>query len=269
MGHTRLGTIPKSHKWAAVVAGLVRLEGAVLPGELKFSESIAAIAVRTLEAAEAGLNKAANDQGLQYTFYVLSQLALSARQENWPEALHKIGIDLSESSSVFDLTVELQNVIDRHISASSRPNDVSEMAQRAAGEAITALAASAAVTLFGSGRDELQRAIRPLSTKKGFCELGQTFFGRFIARFLNFYLSRLTAAQISSRKFYQVGEVSSFNEALQAHCHQSARVVHDFCGEWFSKTEFQEGINLDNASRFVAVAVRKLKSELQQQRAES
>jgi hypothetical protein len=264
MGHTRLGAIPKSRKWTAVIAELGGLEGAVLPGDRKFSEGIAAVARRTLEAAEVGLDKAANQRGLQYTFYLLTQLALSAREGDWPQALRRIGIEISESSSVFDLTVEIQGAVDRHISAFSRPSDVSEMAQGAAGEAITSLAASEAVTLFGSGRDDLQRAIRCLSTKKGFSDLGQIFFGRFIARFVNFYLSRLTAG-----KLHQVGEVSSFNQALQTHCEQSARIVRDFCGEWFSKTEFQEGINLDNASRFVAVAVSKLKSELQRQRAES
>lgn len=269
MGHTRLGRIPKSQKWAAVVAELSRLEGGVLPGAKQFSESVGAIALRTLQAAETGLNKATNDQGLRYAFYILSRLALSSREENWPRALQTIGIKLSERSSVFDLTMEVHAAIDRHISASSRPSDVSEIAQQAAGEAITALATSKAVTLFGSGRDELKQAIRSLSTKKGFSVLGQIFFGRFMARFLNFYLSRVTTAQITSGNFYQVGEISSFNEALRTHCEQSARVVHDFCGEWFSKTEFQEGINLENASRFVAVAVNKLRSELEQQRAES
>lgn len=263
MGHTRLGTIPKSRKWTAVVAELDKLEGAALPDERKFSESIAAIAGRTLDAAEAGLNKAANERGLRYAFYLLSQLALSSREESWPQALKKIGIDLSEDSSVFDLTLELQSAVDRHISMYSRPSDISEMAQRAIGEAVSALAASESVTLFGSGREELQRAIRPLSTKKGFSELGQVFFARFMSRFLNFYLSRLTAGRLP-----QTGAVSSFNKALQTHCEQSARIVRDFCGEWFSKTEYLEGIDLDNASGFVAVAMKKLQLELRRQRAE-
>ena len=131
MGHTRLGTIPKSRRRTAVVAELDKLEGAALPGGLEFSESIAVIAGRTLEAAEAGLNKAVNEQGHRYAFYLLSQLALSAREENWPQALQKIGMELSEDSSVFDLTVELQGAVDRHISAFSRPTDIPVMAKGA------------------------------------------------------------------------------------------------------------------------------------------
>jgi hypothetical protein len=42
--------------------------------------------------------------------------------------------------------------------------------------------------------------------------------------------------------------------------------VHDFCGEWYSKTEFKTGIDLANSSRFVAVAMKKLQAELVKQR---
>jgi hypothetical protein len=47
---------------------------------------------------------------------------------------------------------------------------------------------------------------------------------------------------------------------------ESARIVHDFCGEWFSKTEFQKGIDLDNTSNFMAVTLKKLQAELNRQR---
>jgi len=243
MGHTRLGTIPKSRKWSEVVAELARFGSDVAAEQRTLQAGIATIARRAIEAAGGALKGAADDIGLRYTFYLLTQITLSAREEDWVEALRKNGIDLSGSSSVFDLTVELQAAVDRRISASSHPSDVSEMAQSAAGEAIAALASSEAVTMFGSGRDELQRAIRSLSTKKGFSDLGQVFFGRFIARLLNFYLSRVTASQLGAGEFRQVGEISSFNQALQAHCEQSARIVRDFCGEWYSKTEFIQGID--------------------------
>ena len=61
-------------------------------------------------------------------------------------------------------------------------------------------------------------------------------------------------------------ELSGLNEALKTHCLQSARIVHDFCGEWYSKTEFQRGIDLENTSGFMAVALRKLEAELRRQR---
>src|SRR5262249_19116033 len=68
--------------------------------------------------------------------------------------------------------------------------------------------------------------------KKGFGELGQRFFGTFVARFLNFYLSRVTAATLGSRGLRDLADLTEFNRSLRMHCNQSARIVRDFCGEW-------------------------------------
>ncbi len=143
------------------------------------------------------------------------------------------------------------------------------MAVRAATDALTTLAAPRAHTLFGETGEELRMAVRPLSTKAGFAELGQVFFGRFISGFLNFYLSRVTAAHLGAERLQQVGDITTFNRALDAHCRESARIVRDFAGQWFSKTEYQQGISLDNTGGFVAIALGKLQEELRLQGAGS
>ena len=65
-----------------------------------------------------------------------------------------------------------------------------------------------------------------------------------------------------------LGDVAEFNEALRTHCDQSARIVRDFCGEWYSKTAYKQGIDVENTSRFLAVAVNKLRSEFELQGSE-
>jgi len=267
MGHQRLGTIPTSRKWSAVVAevagGTPGAEGS-LP--LTTVDAIVDVAQRALEAAEEGLRQAIDDKGLRYTFYLLTQIVLAARETDWRQELGILGITLTDEASVFELTGEIQRVIDGHLDSRGGATDISEMAQVAAGEAIAGLAGPRAVTLFGTGQAELQEAIRSLSTKAGFSDLGQRFFGCFLARFLNFYLSRVTAGQVGGQRIEQVDDLSRFNEALRTHCLQSARIVHDFCGEWYSKTEFQKGIDLDNTSAFLAVALQKFQAEFKRQR---
>lgn len=264
MGHSRLGLPPTTRKWTSVVS-LVTGGGTEVGGPL-LSEDVAKIATQALDAAEAALKRAISDEGLRYSFYLLTQLVLAARKEDWHEQLAKLGIHLSANATLFDLTAEIQNAIDDHIASYGHRSDVSEMAQQAAGEAVATLAGPRAMSLFGSDKEQLRRALHALSTKKGFAELGQRFFGRFVSYFLNFYLSRITAAQLGKAQLPQVGELSRFNEVLKIHCEQSARIVRDFCGEWYSKTEFREGISLDNTSRFMAVALEKLQAELRRQR---
>lgn len=264
MGHQRLGDIPKTQKWQNVVAkvagGGLGAQGAPLQPDV-----LQEIASETLTAAEGGLLKAIDDPGLRYTFYLLTQIVLAARDPEWLARLESLGIRLSEDSSLFDLTSEVQGVIDDHFSSKGGSTDISEIAQQAAGEALARLAGPRAVTLFGAGSDELRDAVKELSTKAGFSRLGQRFFSGFMSRFLNFYISRITASQSAEPRIQQSGDLTQFNEALDTHCFQSARIVHDFCGEWYSKTEFQQGIDLGNTSGFMAVALKKLKNEFQRQ----
>jgi hypothetical protein len=268
VGHTRLGKLPKTEKWLALVG---RIAGVgVSGGVLSATSYVEAIAAQTLEAGRAGLDNAKRDSGVLYAFFLLTQVTLASRSTNWEDTLALHGIHLASNSTVFDLTSEIQAAIDRHVSdSSSGATDLSEMAQQSVGEALMSLADTRTTNLFGGSSDEVRNAIRTLSTKKGFGELGQRFFGRFVARFLNFYLSRATAAALGGPRLPELADIAEFNQALRAHCDQSARIVRDFCGEWYSKTAYQEGINPENASRFLAVAVRKLSSELEQQGGEA
>ena len=265
MRHQRLGEIPKSQKWSKVVANIVH-GGHGIGSVGTLLVNVETIANDTLDAAEFGLSRSIDDPGLQYTFYLLTQITLASREDDWKEYLADIGITLADDSSLFELTAELQDAIDSHVWDHGGATDVSEMAQQAAGEAISRLAGPNARTLFGSGSAELQDAVRKLSTKSGFSRLGQEFFGGFMARFLNFYLSRITTGQVGGDSLRQVSALSQFNDLLDAHCKQSAQIVRSFCGEWYSKTEFQKGINLQNTSGFMAIAMRKLQSELSKQK---
>lgn len=267
MGHTRLGSVPKTQSWEAVVAAIAEVPAHEPEQLVPPLVDVDAVARQCLLAAEAGLEHAKGDAGLQYAFYLLTQITLAAREPDWRQRLQRVGIDLPENATTLDLTVSFQTAIDDHIAAKGRRTDVSEMAQQAAGEALASLAGPRSVTLFGQGRSELLAALRELSTRKGFARLGQRFFGGFMSRFLNFYLSRVTAGNLGGDRFPQIGDLAQFNDALRLHCEQSARIVRDYCGSWYSKTEFQEGINPENTAAFTAVALKKLGSELKQQRA--
>jgi hypothetical protein len=261
MGHTRLGRIPKTRKWSEIVALLG--ETGKLP-----TEDLATISRRVLDATKTGLKLAADDPGVRYAFFLLTQLALASRKDDWSSRLSTLGISLPADATVFDLTAEVQGAIDDHLLSHGPRTDIGEIAQQAIGEALAATAGGQTPSMFLGGAENLQDALRGFSTKAGFADLGQKFFGQLLSRYLNFFLSRATADAVGRGRIAQLGDLNSFNDALVRHCEQSAHIVRDFCGEWYSKTEFQEGIDLQNASRFVAVALEKLQAEMRQQGAE-
>jgi hypothetical protein len=227
--------------------------------------AIGRIAAKTLDAAALGLERAVTDEGLRYTFYLLTQLALASRSDDWLSRLKESGIELSAKSSLLDLTSAFQLAVDDHLVAKGLSSDVAEIAQRAAGEALCSLAVDKANTLFGHDGDELRHAIRPLSTRAGFGALGQTFFGTFLTHYLNFYLSRITASEIGRGAIQDVSDITRFNSALARHCEQSAAIVRDFAGQWYSKTEYLHGISPKRTAGFLSVAIRKLQAELRSQ----
>lgn len=75
MGHIRLGNLPRTRKWQQVVA---LIEGGA---------GTAQIANATITAAEKGLKLAAEDKGLVETIWLLTQLPLAARSDNFAQAL--------------------------------------------------------------------------------------------------------------------------------------------------------------------------------------
>lgn len=267
MGHTRLGKIPKSKKWNTLVVEMVG-EGSSTLSSTLLSEEIEEIALQTLVAAGGGLNAAKSDAGLIYVFYLLSQIALASKKVGWYDELNNIGFHLSPTDSLMDFTTEVQSMVDDYLIRNHLESDISEIAQKAVSESLMVVLEPQAHTLFGSDLDELRITLKSYSTKTGFSNLSQVFFGRFLARFMNFYLSRITATIIGTNRLHHIGDISVFNTSLKNHCEQSARIVKDFSGEWYSKTDYMEGINLENTSKFIAVAVNKLQTELGKQREE-
>ena len=148
MGHTRLGTIPKTQQWKDIVG---QFTGTNIADAMTSPANIAAIAAKTLDATEEGLDRATADSGVRYTFFLMTQVALASRTSEWENTLRKHGVQIAHDSTVFDLAAQLQDAIDRYVGRSgSGATDLSEIAQMSAGEAITSLTASRTGTLFGS-----------------------------------------------------------------------------------------------------------------------
>src|SRR5262245_17829831 len=111
MGHTRLGTVPKTQQWKDII-GL--FAGTALPGGMASPANITAIAARTLDATEEGLERAVADPGVRYTFFLITQVALASRTTEWENKLRKFGVEITPDSTVFDLACQLHDAIDRH-----------------------------------------------------------------------------------------------------------------------------------------------------------
>lgn len=163
-GAYRLGKIPTTRKWNEVVSLVAGTQGMSSSPEADISN----ITARTLAAAQGVLDKSVDDPGVRYTFYLLTQIALASRKDNWEAALAAHGLRIASSHTVFDFTAEVRDAIDRYVRQSPRgATDISEIAQQAAGEALLGLSRAHSHSLFGESSEDVREMMCPLSTKKG------------------------------------------------------------------------------------------------------
>src|SRR5262249_23469981 len=144
--------------------------------------------------------------------------------------------------------------------------DLGEMGEMAAVETLVSSVGSVVPRLFGTDAKDVQRAVGRFSTRKGFASLTIAYVARLIERFLLYSLSRELSNHVGSgQSFANINEHIKFREALTVHCKETARIVEDYAGDWYSKKQFEEqttGITEKHVSRFLGYALKRVRDEL-------
>jgi len=254
MGHVRLGILPRTRKWRQVVA---LIEGGA---------GTAQLANATITAAERGLRRAAEDKGLVETIWLLTQLPLAARTQDFAGALRAAGLRVSDSPSLMEVVGALSDAVDLRLANNGGRTDLGEMAQMAAAETIAKEIGGRTQSLFGTTPDDVQRAFAQIATNKQFSGFARQFFARLTNRCLDYFLSRAMAHHVGEgKRFTTLAQQGEFSKALQTHCREAAKIVEVFSGGWFSKTNWENtGIPRDKAAGFAHAAMGKIISELRE-----
>ncbi len=251
MGHLRLGNLPKTESWQTVV-------GLVANGS-----SASEIAAAVLDASKKGLRQAPDDPAFVHAFWLLTQIPAAAHEKNFASALRSLDLAVSDSPSLLEIVSAFSNIVDQKNKEYGRRNDLSEIAQLAAAESLTAVAGAKTDSLFGVSAESVQGAFKGFSYKKQFSHIAHDFFSRVTKRYLTYYLSRELSNHVGpGKRFANIDKHGEFKKALEVHCRQTARIMEEFAGGWFSKNTFEGGIDHQSAKGFVYFALKKIRSEL-------
>lgn len=254
MGHVRLGNLPRTRKWRDVV------------GLIQGGAGTAQLANATITAAEDGFKLAAEDKGLVETLWLLTQLPLAARTQDFAGSLRKAGLNVSDSPSLMEVVGAMSDAVDHRLSNNGGRTDLGEMAQMAAAETISREIGGRTQSLFGTTAADVQSAFAQLGTSKQFSGFARQFFARLTNKCLDYFLSRAMAHHVGEGKqFATLAQQSEFSRALDTHCREASKIVEVFSGGWFSKTNWeQKGIPRENAAGFAHVAFKKIVAELKE-----
>jgi hypothetical protein len=254
MGHIRLGNLPRTRKWQQVVA---LIEGGA---------GTAQVANATIAAAEQGLNLAAEDKGLVETIWLLTQLPLAARGDDFGQALQSTGLDVSDSPGLMEVIGAFSDAIDKRLANNGGRTDLGEMAQMAASETMADIIGSRTQSLFGTTSDDVKNAFSKLATNKQFSIFARDFFSRLTNKCLDYFVSRATAHHVGEgRRFRTLAQQGEFTKALGTHSREASKIIEAFSGGWFSKTNWEKkGISRQDAAGFAHVAMKKIVAELKE-----
>lgn len=252
VGHHLIGAFPTSRRWRNVVA--------LISG----SADVEAIAAATSAAAEHSMIDASDDPAFKVSLWLLTQIPLAARDEDFTSALRRLGLRVPDNPTLVDICTGMIQAVDEAV-IEHRRNDASEMALLSAVESLNAIASKEIGSLLGPSDDpaEAQEALGRLATVSAFGVLARDFFYRLTRRYLEYFLSRELGNHVGANcRFHTIRQHRDFEDALDRHCYESAIVIREFAGRWFSKANYEGGIDPQKAGRFAHHAFEKLREEL-------
>lgn len=191
MGHVRLGTLPQTREWKAVVNLIA--EGA----------DVAQIADATLQAADKAFARMAKDVGFNEAVWLLTQLGVAAKTDNPTAHLESVGLKLSPHTSIAEVASAISTALNEQISKSGRNSDISPMASGALVSAITSHLNTKLGGLFEASSGEVHAALHDLGKQKAFGELSRTFFSRLMGDSLKYFLDKTIDTHLGEGQRFQ------------------------------------------------------------------
>jgi hypothetical protein len=257
VGHIRLGILPRYPKWQAVI-------GLLKDTEIPLYDLADELSDKVLDGADKVLAGDAAQSCVSYCIWLLAQLTLAARGDNFQTAMGKLGIRVSENTTTTEFLARTSNVATHYLSNLTPQIALNNIAGLALRETLTRTIGIQSQTLFGADLAEVQITLKKYATHAQFSALLHTYFTAFLRRTLRFVIDKEIADHLGpGKRFENIYELNRFDNELERFAGQTTRIVDEFSGGWYSKRVWQQGaIAESDAEGFVHVALKKLRADL-------
>lgn len=264
MGHLRIGSLPRTTKWCAVVEAVNEFSGIS-------NLSSVQIADQTLEASSRSLRQLPNDLAIQRCFQFLLALSVAGKSINVHDAATEIGLKIEGKPTKLQLAKSLRLWLNEIESKSYNP-EFASLARKATADTIAAWindhSETPQLNLF-SGTDDPYKPWRDASNGRGFCELSRLFFANFTERYLNYFLSRTASSQLKTLQEREnfSSAINTNADLISTHAFETSKIVQSFSAGWFNKNTSEKTIpSLDNIKGFLSYSFEKIREEFRRQK---
>ncbi len=255
MGHERTGMLPKTKKWRDIVEGIAGLTG----GEF----DVGRLATETLKAVQRQFERLEDDPATLEAFAFLVELAVAASETG--NVARPVGADGDSQLTPLRLAAALH----------ARLADAGTQAEY---RDIAAAAGADALVLWYQGHrvqdrslfedfDSADKTWTKLGDGAGFCELSRLFFGKFVERYVRYFLER-EASQVMpslSHRDQMRTDLEAHVEDVSQHAFETSRITQSFAAGWFNKHAPNGMPSRSQMHGFVSHAFSKLRDEMAQE----
>jgi hypothetical protein len=257
MGHERVGSLPKSKRWIA----LVNQMGALY----RSGEPISGIAVQTLNNVRTRYEALSKDEAVKAVFTFMVAFARACSSSKPSEQLQDCGIRVNENSTLLSVLKSLKDALPTH-------ETTSEYGQLAVAAAADAMGqwhrqhTTQQLALFQPSSESFE-SWRALGNGAGFCELSRLYFGKLTERYLNYFLDRAASASFPSleqrERFHH--DMEAHVDDVSKHAFETAKITQSFAAGWFNKNVHQRPPGPHDIEGFLSLAFGKLRDELRRE----
>lgn len=230
MGHQLFRNPPTIREWSEILTLIDKGAG------------IEQISNLTLRTCETEFHDCRNDRGVQRATYLLLNIPFAVETDDSASQLRDLGIFVTDNGCFFEFLGAVQINLDQLIQHKGPKSDLDEMAQQALIETF----AHFNQPEIGEGLFEgialegkelsWQERLASFAQPQNFSVLARRFFGRFLFRSLDYFLSRtLYQYRNVTDRFAYLGDERDYTERLEKHCFKCAEILHPFTNEWHFK----------------------------------
>jgi hypothetical protein len=255
MGHVRMGFLPRTRQWNAIVEQLSLFSDN--------ADVVPRIANDTLTAIKKTYTAMPFDESVHKAVVFLAMLAFSAKQADQAAYLKANGYAVDDKLSLFSLVSSAQQLIKTETGSL----EINKIAKDAAMQAIIKYHETHQnnqLTLWGG---ESKSPIQSAGSGAAFCEMARSFFAAFTDRQIKYYVERAAASEINDysnlNKF--TAALSAQSNAIADHAFETSKIMQSFAAGWFNKHAASSPPSETEVTNFLRKSFDKMREEFRRE----
>lgn len=250
MGHVRIGFLPHTQQWNAIVNQISTYDNSV--------STVAIIADRTLNAIRKEYENLQYDESIKKAIRYLSGIIVSSRQDNQIDFLQKNGYVIDGDITLFSLIA----CSFKALQTEDGSLETNKLVKDATVQAIMKYYqyhSEDQLSLFEPGNNPF--------TNKGsgreFCELARLFFASFTEKQIRYYIDREASRVIDDfTKYTQFSKsLTDHSVEVSKHAFDISQIMQSFAAGWFNKYALDRIPSESCITEFLRIALGKMREE--------